>query len=67
MSEEERKAAKELMSECVKVAKEAWEENFDSCWNSGDSNREAIGRLADSLFQNRLTKSNFDKDSLQAV
>ena len=40
-----------LMTECVGIAKRSWEKNFPNYWNTGDSNRQAIGQIASTLFE----------------
>ena len=48
---------KKLASQCVKAAKEAWWENFELSFNHGDGNREAIGRIADTLLRHCLCEN----------
>jgi len=46
--------AKKVASQCVKTASEAWYENFKRCYHSGDLNREAVGRIANTLLEHCL-------------
>ena len=55
--------AKNLALQCVKAAKEAWYENFDSSYHSGDFNREAIGKIANTLLEHCLDGEKVEKPS----
>lgn len=55
--------AKELASQCVEAAREAWYENFESFYNSGDHNREAVGRIANTLLQHCLGNEKIEPPS----
>ena len=39
-----------LLAQSVAAANSAWWQNFNLAYHSGDSNREAIGRLASNIF-----------------
>lgn len=41
----------ELTSQCVKVANQAWEDNFKTRWS-----QEAIGKIASTLLKHCLSK-----------
>lgn len=52
-TEEELQEVTELASQCVKVAKNAWEKNFSQVTTGGD--REAIGSIAGALLEHYLS------------
>jgi len=55
--------AKRLASKCIKAASEAWDDNFDDRYNSGDNNREAIGRIANTLLKHCLGTERIEQPS----
>jgi hypothetical protein len=54
MEEISKEEMEELATECVAIAKKSWENNFKNYWNSGDNNREAIGRLSSIILEYML-------------
>ncbi len=55
--------AKMLASQCVKAAKEAWYANFENTYHSGDLNREAVGRIANTLLERCLGSEGVERPS----
>jgi hypothetical protein len=54
LKEAESQELAELASQCVKIAKQAWEDNFKTIWSNGDNNRTAIGKIASTLLKHCL-------------